>query len=286
MSSVSIDSAVLADHIELLVLAHESENFSLGRILRLAELYWDADEAQTSFAMSVLAHRASMLGDRYPFKVSRSFIVRECNSPVYEALLGLTRSNWYYPRIGLLGIDSEKEFELIAEGCLNNFFGTGTKSLNFGWPSDVGRPLEFAPAVSWLATQIGVPVGTAYRPPRRKDGGVDIFVWRDFGDGRPGIPLMLVQATVQLDVLSKTRDVDKRLWSGWLSMDTDPLVALAIPGTLNNTELWNEISCNSLLLDRLRLSTLSGGPDAELLSRCRGIAAATRAVVQAQLEDE
>lgn len=286
MSSISSDSTILADHIELVVLAHRGENFSRGRILQITDQYWDADEAEVSFAMSVLEQRANILGDRYPLRVNQSFAVFEKDVPIYEALLGLTRTNWFYSKTTQVAINAEKEFEHIAEGCLRDFFGQGTETVNFGWPSDIGRPMEFSPAVTWLANRIGLSVGNSYRPPRRKDGGVDIFVWRNFGDNKPGIPLMLVQATVQLDVLSKTRDVDRRIWSSWLSIDADPLVALAIPGTLSNTEVWNEISCNSLLLDRLRLTKLAGANSPELIERCTPIVSKMHEIVQSLIEEE
>ena len=117
--------------------------------------------------------------------------------------------------------------------------------------------MEFSLAIGWLVEHIGIPVGSAYRQPRRKDGGVDIVAWRPFEDGRPGVPILLVQATVQSDVISKARDVDLRMWSGWLGTDIDPLVVLAIPGSVSKGEAWNEISRHCLLLDRTRLVDLA-----------------------------
>lgn len=279
MGAIGGDSAVLADHIELLIGARPDENHNRRRIEEVAARLWGTDSVEISYAISVMRERQSILGEKYPFSVHRAYVVRTEPSPIYEALLGLTRTNWYYGSAELSRIDSTKAFELLTEHCLSEFYGPRTKSVNFGWPSTVGRPAEFSPAISWLADQIGIPVGTAYRQPRRKDGGVDIVLWRPFEDRRPGVPLMLVQATVQVDVLPKARDVDRRLWAGWLATDMEPEAVLAIPGTIASAEVWNEISRNTLLMDRMRLVSTGPPLDGETQRLCESIWEATREVV-------
>jgi hypothetical protein len=37
-------------------------------------------------------------------------------------------------------------------------------------------------------------------------------------------------------------------------MDRDPLAILAVPKTISPGELWNEISANAIVLDRIRLT--------------------------------
>ena len=284
MASIASDSVVLADQIELLVCSFPDEIFNRRRIDELAEKHWEADSVQVSYAFDVLESRFELLGDRYPFRVTRSFIVKDGESLLYEALLSITRTNFFYGGDDSSGADTMKSFEILVEFCLSRFYGENTRTVNFGWPSKIGRPMEFSPAIGWLAERIGIPVGTAYRQPRRKDGGVDVVVWRTFSDARPGVPLMLVQATVQTEVVSKARDVDRRLWSGWLAMDVEPLVALAVPGSLNSTEIWNEISRNSLLLDRLRLTSMAPQIDVTVADEVDEIIHATRQIVRDFIE--
>ena len=131
-----------------------------------------------------------------------------------------------------------------------------------GAPSEEGRPKEFPEAVAWLALRMGVDVGHGYRPPRRKDGGVDVVAWRPFPDGRTGFPVLLVQCTLEANVVHKSRDVDARLWAGWLSLDVDPSAALAFPGLLPRAEDWREVASRCVVLDRLRLSHLLAGATA------------------------
>jgi hypothetical protein len=140
--------------------------------------------------------------------------------------------------------------------ALRQLLGPGSHALRFGWPSEVGRPQEFSRAVAWLAETMKIKIGSGYRPPRRKDGGVDVVAWRSFPDGRPGFPIVLCQCTIETDFIHKARDVDLRLWSTWLGFDSEPALVLAIPGTVGRNEDWNEIARNCILLERLRLAAL------------------------------
>jgi hypothetical protein len=94
---------------------------------------------------------------------------------------------------------------------------------------------------------------TSFRPPLRKDGGVDVIAWRPFPDKRTSFPVWLVQCTVQREVVSKSRDIDVRNWSNWLAFDVDPSTVLAVPGLISRTEVWNEIALRTLVLDRIRI---------------------------------
>jgi hypothetical protein len=145
-------------------------------------------------------------------------------------------------------------FEEFVALILTEYLGSNSHALAFGWPSKLGRPQEFNLAIEWLAAKMGIEPGSAFRPPRRKDGGVDVVAWKNFGDKRSGFPIYLVQCTLQRDFLPKSRDIDLRLWAGWLEMDRDPLAVLAVPKTISPGELWNEISANAIVLDRIRLS--------------------------------
>jgi hypothetical protein len=149
-----------------------------------------------------------------------------------------------------------KDFENIVELAISAFFGSSTKTLNFGFPSQFGRPADFPNAVAWLAGKLGIKLGSAYRSPRRKDGGVDIFVWKNFPDSFGGKPVGLVQATIMEDFRNKIADIDTKLWSSWLAIDTDPLVVLAIPTIENDRNIWSELSSRGTLLDRRRLAQM------------------------------
>jgi hypothetical protein len=111
----------------------------------------------------------------------------------------------------------------------------------------------------WLAQRLGIDPGTGYRDPRRKDGGVDVVAWRSFMDGRPGFPVALAQCTIQEEALTKTTDIDVRLWATWLAMDLDPLSVLVLPGTIQRAgPRWRQLSSVVMVIERLRLVELLG----------------------------
>ena len=134
------------------------------------------------------------------------------------------------------------------------------KRLRFGYPNELGRPSGFQEAMVWLAEQLEVELGDSYRPPKRKDGGVDVIGWKPFPDNKSGMPVLFVQCTLQRDFTDKAADIELRHWSGWIKLQTPPTTVLAIPGHVAGHEKWEEISARSMILDRFRLAGLIGTP--------------------------
>jgi hypothetical protein len=110
---------------------------------------------------------------------------------------------------------------------------------------------------------MGLASGAGYRPPKRKDGGVDVVAWRPFPDGRSGFPIVLTQCTLQTELITKSADVDTRVWASWLVLDFDPITALAVPQTIGAGELWGQLALRCMVLDRTRLAGLIP-PDCEV----------------------
>jgi hypothetical protein len=146
-------------------------------------------------------------------------------------------------------------FESLVVFAMQNLLGSGSQALRFGFPSE-DRPVEFPKAIEWLSKRMGIKSGAAYRPPRRKDGGVDVVAWRPFRDRRNGFPVYLVQVTCERNFAHKIYDVDLRLWSGWLNLDSDPVSVLAVPTTISPGEEWNEVSSRVVVLERIRICEL------------------------------
>jgi hypothetical protein len=251
-----------ADWIETICLTRSSNATPLHFIESNANDFANFREVQVTLALNTMKRRRDTLGELYPFEVDE-LAVRVDRSPlgsVYVALLMLSRTTGGTPWHSSSTIAAHAEFlENVSCFAVEALLGPGSKSLPFGWPSKVGRPAEFENAVTWLASKMRLDVGSGYRPPRRKDGGVDVVGWRPFRDGRTGFPIALVQCTIQNDYVSKSRDIDLRLWSSWLAVDRDPYVVLAIPRIVPPGPTWSEIAANSVLLDRVRLTELCGG---------------------------
>ena len=246
-----------ADLIELLILSQPRSTFSVDKIRDSFPEYLNVDEVRVGIAIEEMRRRSRILSTKYPFDVTSSRVLPQETSSIYQFLLATSFRALLEETEETQQEPLSKRFEELSEFCLSEFFGEGTQLVNFGFPSAIGRPSNFPEAIEWLANRIGIETGSAYRNPRRQDGGVDLVLWRSFEDRKSGIPIVLVQATIQQDLIPKSRDIDLRLWSGWLSMDVDPLMALCCPQVVGNIEIWNEISRNCLLFDRIRMTQLS-----------------------------
>ncbi|HEV2891459.1 MAG TPA: hypothetical protein VGX28_13895 [Frankiaceae bacterium] len=250
----------VADWIETSLLVRGTRQLGLDRLHRIALDEVGAGPAAVSLAIRVMSRRGAVLGDHYPFEVSDVAVRARPTAPeaTYSGLLLMTPDS---PARQVAGADPPTGtillFERIAVAAAIAMLGPSGRAVRFGWPSDEGRPPEFAYAIEWLAGLMGIKPGSAYRPPRRRDGGVDVVAWRPFPDGRSGFPVMLVQCTLQHDILPKAGDIDVRYWAGWLTLDADPMVALAVPQTIPQGVVWDELALRSLVLERVRLAGLA-----------------------------
>lgn len=249
----------IADWVETTLLARGTRQVGDDELVALAESELGAHAHQVSFAQRVMGHRAATLGDRYPFIVSPLAVRAHAGAMAapYAALLLLSSGSVARQ---LVSESSTKEmeilFERISEAGLARLWGKGGRAIRFGWPSEVGRPPEFPRAIEWLANELGVPVGAGYRPPIRRDGGVDVVAWRPFPDGRAGFPVVLAQCTLQAELVTKASDVEPRVWASWLRMDVDPVTALVVPQTIGDDRLWGQLAVRGMVIERIRLSGL------------------------------
>lgn len=261
MTDLEVSSTeAIADWIETSVLVSSSGHFGRDKLDDLASTEVGVSPMKVAMAIDTMAKRAGVLGASYPFVVSDIAVLRRRSRHLgqYAALLFLTPGS--VARQTVRASETAQMGELleeIAEAALANFWGEGGTALSFGYPSKHGRPEAFDQAVVWLAGEIGLEAGRGYRPPRRKDGGVDVVAWRQFADRRPGFPVALAQCTIQAETFTKTTDIDLRLWASWLAMDSDPLSLLVIPGTIRSAGPdWRQLTTVVMVIDRIRLMDL------------------------------
>lgn len=227
-------------------------------------------EVDVALGLATTARRATLLGAAYPFKVAAGVAALPTAADrAWTALLLMSPESPTRARLAVP--QAAAHLERLTVEALASLYGPGTSAVRFAWPSEDGRPPEFPAAVRWLAERMNVPPGTAYRPPYAKDGGVDVVAWRPFPDGRSGFPVLLAQCTLERDYAHKARDIDVRVWSGWLALDVDPATALAIPDVVAAGEDWNALAARTIVLDRLRLASLLAGSeiDRPLLTQVR-----------------
>ncbi|MGY2873821.1 hypothetical protein ACVW00_001011 [Marmoricola sp. URHA0025 HA25] len=260
--SISGRDAV-ADWIETALLVRGTRQLGLDAILDMAQAEAKVGAPQASLGFKTMRRRKELLGEAYPFTIIGDLAARaraDAAEMPYAALLLLTPAS-VARQAAMSGSTSEMEvlFERLAERALKHLWGPESRALRFGFPSESGRPQAFSEAIEWLAKQMGIPAGSGYRPPRRKDGGVDVVAWRPFPDGKSGFPVVLAQCTLQSELFSKSADVDVRIWSTWLALDFEPQTALAVPGFIAKPTDWGQIALRSMILDRIRLAHLLVG---------------------------
>ena len=216
--------------------------------------------ADIDVGLTTMSRRSSSMGKAYPFRVANgAAALPDATNRVWTALLLMSSGSPLRRQLSMLEVSIL--LELVTAEALKSLYGPGTSAMRFGWPSEVGRPQDFPAAIRWLAEQMKVRVGSAYRPPYAKDGGVDVVAWRPFPDGRSGFPVLLAQCTLERDFVHKAGDVDVRVWSGWLALDVDPSTALALPEVVAAGEDWNALAARTVVLDRIRLSSLLAGEE-------------------------
>ena len=246
----------IADWIELAILAGGNKGNTTHKIQKWANDWANLSELQVASGIKVMERRRGLLGPKYPFEVNEFAIVfnQSMELSAYIYLLLITRPASSVSWQNAIPTQDESDlFEEFVALALKDYLGEPAEAIPFGWPSKFGRPLEFPLAIDWLADKLGLKLGSAFRPPRRKDGGVDVVAWKPFKDRRSGFPIYLVQGTLQKEFVSKSRDIDLRIWAGWLEMDHDPVSILAIPRSIAPGESWNEITANSIIFERFRL---------------------------------
>lgn len=255
----------LADWIETSVLVSRSGHFGRDKLDDLAHTELGALPTKVSMALDVMSKRANVLGSSYPFTVNDLAVLRRPTSLAgcYAALLFLTPGSAARQTVRATDTAEMGEvLEEVAEAALGSLWGAGGSAVRFGYPSKHGRPEAFDQAIVWLAQKIGLEPGRGYRPPRRKDGGVDVVAWRQFADRRPGFPIALAQCTIQSETFTKTSDIDLRLWASWLAMDVDPMNLLVIPGTVRAAgPEWRQLATVVMVIERLRLMELLARAD-------------------------
>lgn len=261
----------VADWIETALVVRGSQPIGLDPLHSFFEKYHGLEPQRVNVGLREMERRARLLGERYPFKIHGEYAVQAVSGAaqsVYIAVTLMAPGGAVREYIAQAPDETMAVgFENVTVDAVSNLWGDAGQALRFGWPSDIGRPPEFDLAIRWLAEKVGVEVGQGYRQPRRKDGGVDVVSWRPFPDGRPGFPLVLVQCTLQDNLLAKGMDIDARLWSSWLSMDFDPITAIATPAALAAGPTWDELALKYLVLDRIRLVGLTKAASTDELTQ-------------------
>lgn len=204
-----------ADYIELRCLIHPDRYFSLDgaeEALQEAEDYQaDAEERQLtnntvgldkldrrwSECETIIARRAHLLGDDYPFELSSTFRgieLREDGDQDFRRwyrFLLLSSSLQYVPRHNAV----TSAFELASLEIFKHLTPRGAEIHGF-WPSNTRYPTGKPERLTKLSSDLrAIPLfaNDSFKGNDRGDAGIDLVAWHPMGDERNRIPVALAQ---------------------------------------------------------------------------------------------
>jgi hypothetical protein len=261
LAPTDIDDEVgLADWLEATMLVEQRAHMPRARIRRyIAALLADDDPDLTvDVVLQEVTRRQRTCQNAYPF-VDDGTGVKYTKSQAalpYLFMLALSVSRPF--RDQKRYAETDELFDMLVLDALKRYVGEGCSGVRFGAPASGDRPKNFRDAMLWLANLLHLPAGRGHARPTAGDGGLDVVVWRAFGDRRSGFLVVLAQCTVQLDWPWKTRDLLADVWRGWIDFGKDPHLVLAIPFVVPlGYDKWDELRrAVDTVVDRLRLCEL------------------------------
>jgi hypothetical protein len=255
------DAYALADWFEVMILLSRKPQISKAKILdAIAQKNGSSQqelEPQINFLFREIGRRRRIAGNGYPLIVEGSIIKLDnvSDTEFYKFLLlisldGPMRRDKRYKEI-------DEMFDKVVCEATKSYFGEGAESVRFGWPVSDGRPKDFNKALDWLSEKTGIPVVSGASKPHKKDGGVDVVVWKPFADRRTAFVIALIQCTIQASWLPKGKDIIENLWRSRIAT-AGALTSLAIPFIIKtNFENWDDLRHTvNIIFDRLRLAEM------------------------------
>lgn len=220
------------------------------------------ESAASDIAIEV-RRRMSLLGDAYPFHSDGNQLkyVRS-KTLVYEFCLAVSRS------ISLTNGDFAKlprAFERLVRDVLVCFLGKGARGVRTGWPADgfEDRPIKFKDLVAILHRETGEfrwcpDPGFPDDPAYVKEEGLDVVVWKEALDKRPGKLFLVAQCACGNNYTSKYQEIDSDFTKlqRWLKPlpCVKPIRVFSTPRHIaNDVHFWDVNRQAGFTLDRTRI---------------------------------
>jgi hypothetical protein len=266
----SRDPHSLAEWAEMLMLAEEIDDLSSTEMLSQFPSGQRPPMQDIEMTLSIVEDRAQTSPSLYPFRRVEDRIVRtgkadSQSEPIDLCIYLFLRVACLQGAPWVLANDAAlvgSLFDYLVLAALLSMMGDGGEGVIFGWPPRHGRPTDFIKAVTWLAEHLGIPDGDLDRPADANDGGVDVVVWKPFGDARTGFPLYFVQASVEYNIVAKAGEaILIEGWKRWIKFGAGPTTVFAtahsVPKGSTDWMLLNDLV--AVIVDRNRLLELLEG---------------------------
>jgi hypothetical protein len=236
------------------------------------ESWEDPYEAAVESAFTEIEDRFNACGAErgiYPFELEADCIAlaKDTRISVYTFLLLLSQ---YGASAGPKPAQGAKLFEEVCAKAAEEYIGGAkvtVKSRVFGFPRRV-LPARFEEALQKLCDELQEGTGPRDRPTSsdQKDAKLDIVVWRDFDDDRPGKLIAFGQCATGKNWNEKLTDLQPRQWCELWMQDlpaVPPIRMFFVPRRVSMREWLSSSIYGGILFDRCRIarhSSLIGPP--------------------------
>jgi hypothetical protein len=220
----------------------------------------ERSQAIAEDAFSEIERRRGAAGvNRYPFAIAEQSLsaCKDADTSIYVFLLLLTQ---FGKDAGPAGLDGDELFEGVAATAAQQYFGGDNRATayQFGFPRRVA-PAGFRAALDDLCERAGDGGGSKDRPRRKaqKDAHLDLVVWNDFEDMRPGKLITFAQCATGSNWKNKLTELQPHTWCN-LWMQTTPLPhpvrSFFVPHSVE-ADYWPEaIGYGGIMFDRTRIA--------------------------------
>jgi hypothetical protein len=213
--------------------------------------------------------RQLILKQFYPFKIDGPCLVYSPSKTlVYEFCLAICQapslSAGEFARLPVA-------FERLVRDVMLCFLGPGTAAFRTGWPADEHeeRPTRFRQLIARLSSVTGEWIWSPEHnrpadPPHThvKDEGLDLVVWKEVGDMRPGKLFWLGQCACGDDYTTKFSEIDSQFsrlgqWVRPISY-ASPIRFFSTPRHIANDAYFQQVNRQAgFTLDRSRITLLA-----------------------------
>jgi hypothetical protein len=263
------DVIQLADWVELLAIVADDRNSSKGdldQLLRRAGMFEggarpidEAIEAHSLSVFSVLEHRAKLLGEFYPFKITAGVVA--CSPPFTEKLLPYV----FCLCLAYLGeIHSTKRlkprlmFEELSAFAASAYLGGDQFLFGTSRSRDGDQTKRFKDAVTSLCHFVGE--GSAFRSQpglAKKDDHVDVVIVKHFMDRGTSKLVLFGQCASGVHWPSKISELQPtKFWDHWMEQSrvSEILRSFFVPFSIDPKKWDYHARYAGLLFDRLRIA--------------------------------
>jgi hypothetical protein len=259
----NIDLDAITDWIEASILLGEDRISTTDIIDILMEENWYQDQ---DFAYELLENvffelkaRLTCLRPGSGMRVFKSHIKRNglwTDNPAYCFCMLLSLSDRYDINLDINPdnyIEQGELFELIAMESIRTQF-SGWQLHRTGW--SINNAVRLSDVIGLIIDKLGEKRGNLedWSSPQANESGLDILLYRQFPDGRVGIPIFLLQCASGKNWRDKVKSPDIDDWKRYVQFAAPPQKAFAIPFSLTEAEFVRECGrTQGVLLDRYRI---------------------------------